>query len=193
MSDQQPYGQPNPYGQANQFYMQQPVAPPAPGIGYLLFSFDGRIRRLHYWLAVLGVTVVFSIIFTALIIMFVSVAGPGGDTGGGAVALATVGGVIIIAMFVLLMWIGLALQVKRWHDLDKAWTWIFIGFIPIVGFFWILAEVGFTDGTQGPNRYGPSPKGFPGLPMYGQQAGYGQQAAYGQQTGYNSPGGYPPQ
>ena len=33
---------------------------------------------------------------------------------------------------------------------------------PLVGAIWTLIEVGFLDGTQGPNKYGPSPKGVTG-------------------------------
>ena len=47
------------------------------------------------------------------------------------------------------MWTGLALQVKRWHDRDKPWTWVFITFIPFVGGVWALVECGFLDGTCG--------------------------------------------
>jgi uncharacterized membrane protein YhaH (DUF805 family) len=66
-------------------------------------------------------------------------------------------------------WIGLALEVKRWHDRDKSWLWIFIAFIPLVGPFWAFIECGFLDGTDGPNRFGPSPKagGAPDLSAYG--------------------------
>ena len=59
-------------------------------------------------------------------------------------------------------WTGFALQIKRWHDRDKSWVWIFINFIPLVGAVWTLIEVGFLDGTPGPNRFGPSPKGITG-------------------------------
>lgn len=68
-------------------------------------------------------------------------------------------GILLVALFAVTLWVGLALQVKRWHDRDKSWFWILIGFIPVVGFFWILIECGFMDGTPGPNRFGPSPKG----------------------------------
>jgi uncharacterized membrane protein YhaH (DUF805 family) len=60
------------------------------------------------------------------------------------------------------IWTGIALQIKRWHDRDKSWVWIFIAFIPLVGAIWALIEVGFLDGTPGPNKYGPSPKGVTG-------------------------------
>jgi uncharacterized membrane protein YhaH (DUF805 family) len=74
-------------------------------------------------------------------------------------------GIAAILEFVLLIpyvWILLALQIKRWHDRDKSWVWIFISLIPLVGPIWALVECGFLDGTPGPNKYGPSPKGVTG-------------------------------
>ena len=62
----------------------------------------------------------------------------------------------------MLLWTALALQIKRWHDRDKSWVWIFISFIPLVGAIWVLVECGFMDGTPGPNKFGPSPKGITG-------------------------------
>jgi uncharacterized membrane protein YhaH (DUF805 family) len=32
--------------------------------------------------------------------------------------------------------------------------------LTIVGALWPLIELGFLDGTQGPNKFGPSPKGI---------------------------------
>ena len=63
-------------------------------------------------------------------------------------------------VLVVALWSGLAVQVKRWHDRDKNGVWVLINLIPIVGSIWALVENGFLDGTQGPNRYGPSPKGI---------------------------------
>lgn len=129
----------------------------------LLFSFDGRIRRLHYWLAAIGIGVAFVIVGAVVGMVFGGAAmmaqGNSGAAGGG---LAIVGTIIYLAAAVVAIWTGLALQVKRWHDRDKSWVWIFINFIPIIGALWTLVECGFLDGTQGPNKYGPSPKGVGG-------------------------------
>lgn len=35
-----------------------------------------------------------------------------------------------------------------------------ITLIPLVGPIWTLVECGLLDGTQGLNKYGPSPKGI---------------------------------
>jgi uncharacterized membrane protein YhaH (DUF805 family) len=56
-------------------------------------------------------------------------------------------------------WALICLEIKRWHDRNKSWEWTFIKCIPVVGNIWALVECGFLNGTQGPNRFGPSPKG----------------------------------
>jgi len=117
----------------------------------VLFSFSGRIRRSTFWLYGLGLGVVLGIIIAVGIML---------ASNGGAMAI--VGSVIAFAAYVVAIWAGLALQVKRWHDRDKAWVWIFIAFIPLVGAIWALVETGFLDGTPGPNKFGPSPKGLTG-------------------------------
>ncbi len=35
----------------------------------------------------------------------------------------------------------------------------FFGLIPLFGWIYLFVVVGCLDGTQGPNRFGPSPKG----------------------------------
>lgn len=140
----------------------------------LLFGFNGRIRRTNYWLGALGAGFASSLIFMVLFFMVggagalaAGAAGGGGEAAQGAGAAAGAGlGIVafllILAYFVVIMWIGLALQIKRWHDRDKSGVWVLIGFIPLVGAIWALIECGFMDGTMGPNRFGPSPKGITG-------------------------------
>ncbi|HEY2708359.1 MAG TPA: DUF805 domain-containing protein [Caulobacteraceae bacterium] len=119
----------------------------------LLFNFNGRIRRSTYWLAALGAGLAYGVVLGLCIaIMAMGRDGP----------LGMVGGLLCLVVYVFLIWTGLALQIKRWHDRDKSWTWIFIAFIPFVGAIWSLVECGFLDGTPGPNKYGPSPKGLTG-------------------------------
>ena len=57
--------------------------------------------------------------------------------------------------------VELALGVKRLHDRDMSGWWTLISFVPFGGFI-LLVILGFLDGTQGPNRFGPSPKGIGG-------------------------------
>ena len=135
----------------------------------ILFSFDGRIRRTHYWLGLIGAGFALGIVAFIVVLIFgggaMMVAQGGGSAGQAAGGgLAIVGFILYLAILVVGVWIGLALQIKRWHDRDKAWPWVFISFIPIVGAFWVLIECGFLDGTMGPNRFGPSPKGVTGPP-----------------------------
>jgi uncharacterized membrane protein YhaH (DUF805 family) len=57
---------------------------------------------------------------------------------------------------------NLAVTIRRLHDLDKSGWFIFLGLIPLVGPI-ILLVFYCTEGTRGPNRFGPDPKGgYPG-------------------------------
>lgn len=120
----------------------------------LLFSFNGRIRRLHYWLGAIGASIAYGLV-AAIGIMVGTTLNHGDGPG-------LVGGLIYLVVVFFAAWTGLALQIKRWHDRDKSWVWIFINFIPLIGALWTLVECGFLDGTPGPNRFGPSPKGIAG-------------------------------
>lgn len=113
----------------------------------LLFSFNGRIRRMHFWLAVLGLGVVSGALLTICLMLM---------RNGGAMTI--VGGIAAFGVLVVTVWAGLAIQIKRWHDRDKSWVWMFISLIPGVGGIWMLVECGILDGAPGANKYGPSPK-----------------------------------
>ncbi|HEY2708358.1 MAG TPA: DUF805 domain-containing protein [Caulobacteraceae bacterium] len=129
----------------------------------MLFGFHGRLRRLHYWLAAFGSSFALS---TALIITFSVLSAVLGFSQGRTAQPVVISVLCLLALvyLVLMFWIGLALQVKRWHDRDKSGVWVLIGFVPLVGPLWSLIECGFLDGTEGPNQFGPSPKGITGPP-----------------------------
>jgi len=67
-----------------------------------------------------------------------------------------VGSLIAAIVYVLLLWIGLAVSVKRCHDRNRTGWFVLLSFIPILN-IWYLIEVGFLKGTTGPNTYGPDP------------------------------------
>jgi uncharacterized membrane protein YhaH (DUF805 family) len=53
---------------------------------------------------------------------------------------------------------GLAVSVRRLHDLDRSGWWILLGLIPLVGII-ILIIWYCQRGTVGVNRFGPDPLG----------------------------------
>jgi len=107
-----------------------------------LFSFEGRINRAKFWL---GVAILYVVPWVLFII---------------AAAVNSSFLWILVSLVVLVMiWPGLAISIKRWHDRDKSGWWILIGFIPLIGPIWALVETGFLEGTPGPNQYGPNPLG----------------------------------
>ena len=53
---------------------------------------------------------------------------------------------------------GLAVAVRRLHDVGKSGWFYFIVLIPLIGAIWLLVLF-FTEGNKGDNEYGPDPKG----------------------------------
>ncbi|MFT3997824.1 MAG: DUF805 domain-containing protein [Asticcacaulis sp.] len=65
-----------------------------------------------------------------------------------------------LALAIPLLWIGLCLMVKRWHDRGRSGWWLLIGLVPVIGQVWTLIECGFLAGQRTGNRFGPSPDGY---------------------------------
>jgi uncharacterized membrane protein YhaH (DUF805 family) len=119
---------------------------PEDDLAWLLFSFEGRLPRKSFWLyGVLGITLAQMFIYFLL-----GIAGVSEALASGVAALAVV-------------WPGLAINVKRWHDRDKPGWWVLINLVPLVGTLWTLIECGLLPGTPGDNRFGPDPKGAAAL------------------------------
>lgn len=106
----------------------------------LYFSSNGRIPRKVYWLASLPL---FALYIVAELLME-------GDASMGAAVLA------LIVLLVLTV-PGFMLGIKRFHDRDKSGWFMLFGFIPVIGPIWLLVELGFLRGSDGPNRFGPDP------------------------------------
>ena len=101
-------------------------------------DFTGRARRKEYWTFVL-VNFLISIILSG-----------GGQAGTGPQILSS-----LFSLFVLIP--SLAVAVRRLHDIGRSGFWLFILFIPIIGFFVILFFL-LQDSEPGSNEYGPNPK-----------------------------------
>ncbi len=105
---------------------------------WLLFSFKGRINRRPYWM--------FNLCIFVAGLMFGLFIEPTKEINN-----------YQLLFMLWILWPSLAVQTKRWHDLNKSALWLLINLIPIAGPLWALIENGFIPGTRGPNRYGPDP------------------------------------
>jgi uncharacterized membrane protein YhaH (DUF805 family) len=108
-------------------------------------EFNGRSRRKEYWLFTLYNIVIFMVLYLA-----------------GLVLLLRSSIYVVFFGLAFLYWLavlvpGLAVCVRRLHDIDKSGWFILISLIPAVGGI-ILIVLLCLDGTPGDNRYGPSPK-----------------------------------
>jgi uncharacterized membrane protein YhaH (DUF805 family) len=119
----------------------------------LLFSFQGRVNRAKFWLVHLVMWVVILVVFAAIF----GSAALSSDPQAALQSVGTIGGLILFVVYVLAIWIGLAVAAKRWHDRNKSAWWILIALVPLVGGLWYLIECGFLKGTTGPNKFGPDP------------------------------------
>ena len=101
-------------------------------------NFSGRARRSEYWyftlfnILIVIALMLLRIIADAFIILYL---------------------IYLVAVFVP----GLAVTVRRMHDVGKSGWFYFIALIPLVGPIWLLVTLA-TEGDRGPNQYGQDPK-----------------------------------
>lgn len=105
-------------------------------------TFSGRATRSEYWWFAL-----FNILVSVALNVVVQAIGPE------SVALSLVAAVVSLGLFLP----GLAVSVRRLHDIDKSGWWLLVGLIPLIGF--ILLLIWFcTKGSVGENRFGFPPQ-----------------------------------
>jgi uncharacterized membrane protein YhaH (DUF805 family) len=133
-----------------------------------LFSLDGRITRTSWWLRfVVPAWLIlqdFAVIagpipdldelrvvvpVWLIVLDYTVIAGPMPD-------LIVAAGALTLTGF--LLWLAIAVSVKRYHDHDRSGWFLLIALIPQLGTFWVLIELGLLRGTRGPNRFGPDPR-----------------------------------
>lgn len=108
-------------------------------------GFSGRARRKEFWMFVL-----FNLLFTIVAILLDNLFGT---------AIEGVGyGLFYILYMLAVLLPGLAVGVRRLHDIGKSGWFLLIAFIPIIGAIWLLVLYA-AEGTAGENQYGPNPKG----------------------------------
>jgi uncharacterized membrane protein YhaH (DUF805 family) len=60
-------------------------------------------------------------------------------------------------LMLVIGWPVLAIQTKRWHDVNKSAWWILVNAAPVLGPLVTLVYCGFLPGTLGSNRFGAQP------------------------------------
>ena len=106
-------------------------------------NFNGRANRSEYWYFSL-----FNLIFVIIASVLDNVLGTA-DLGMGYGPIY-----LLYAMAVLIP--GLAVFVRRMHDVNKSGWYLFIALIPLIGAIWLLVLL-IKEGTIGENQYGPDP------------------------------------
>lgn len=107
-------------------------------------GFSGRARRKEYWMFVL-----FNLIFFVAAAILDNVFG------------TTIKGLpygLFYFLYALAVFIpGLAVAVRRLHDIGKSGWMILISLIPLIGAIWLLVLL-VTDSNSGENEYGANTK-----------------------------------
>jgi len=118
------------------------------------FEFSGRSRRKEYWMFTLFgilVNVALTIVFGRTTYTAMGwYAGVNTQLNGVGDALSGLFGLINFIP-------GIAVMVRRLHDIDRTGWWALLIFVPILGWFALLVFM-CLDGTRGPNSYGSDPK-----------------------------------
>lgn len=99
--------------------------------------FSGRSSRAEYWYSCL---VIFLI---QLVLMFL----------GEIIDFKHLSNIFTILMILP----GIALSVRRLHDVNKSGWMLLLGLIPVVGSIWLLV-LHARKGDEGDNKYGPKPQ-----------------------------------
>lgn len=109
-------------------------------------TFTGRTSRAGFWLYILFYIIIVMIAGVLDMMLF-------GDhyENGGPIA-----GIVGLVHLVP----GLAIGVRRLHDIDRTGWWLLLSFTGI-GLI-VLLIFNILSGTPGPNRYGPDPRSYVG-------------------------------
>ena len=102
-------------------------------------DFSGRARRTEYWMFYLINVVI------GAVLGFVC----------GLIGITAVAYIYSLAVLVP----GIAVGVRRMHDIGKSGWWVLISLIPLIGTIWFIVLT-CQDSMPGNNQWGVNPKGM---------------------------------
>lgn len=114
-------------------------------------DFSGRSRRKEYWMFALFNMLISTSIGVLALALFVAGLS---ETAMLSILYPVIGLASLYGLFAFIP--GLAVTIRRLHDTDRSGWWLLAGFIPLIGAFLLLVFY-ITEGTRGPNRFGPDP------------------------------------
>jgi uncharacterized membrane protein YhaH (DUF805 family) len=118
-------------------------------------NFQGRARRAEYWQFTLINMLIFLPLYGVIIFMvYDSMTSGSGEMSPLVTILGGILGLYALATFLP----GLAVLVRRLHDVNKSGWFILIQLIPLAGPIILLVKL-CTEGDKGTNQYGSDPKG----------------------------------
>lgn len=107
-----------------------------------LFSLRGRAGRMQWWSVTVPLLVAGSVI----------------DALAGLPAAKRVETFVDLAGWafaIVMIWMLVAVSVRRWHDIGRSGWWTLVHAIPVVGAFIAIAMNGFVRGDDARNRFDP--------------------------------------
>lgn len=105
-------------------------------------NFSGRTSRMEYWIFVL-----YNMFFAVFCLILDNLTG---------LAFEGIGiGALYILYATLVLVPGLAIMVRRLHDIGQSGKMVLLAFLPVIGTIWLLVLF-FRAGDEGDNRYGPN-------------------------------------
>lgn len=107
-------------------------------------EFQGRAQRKEYWMFTL-----FNFLAMVLLGIVGALLGGGGEGGLGDVLQGLYGIAVLVP--------GIAVTVRRLHDIGKSGWWGLVALIPLIGSL-ILIYFAVKDSQPETNEYGPNPK-----------------------------------
>ena len=116
----------------------------------LYTQFSGRARRKEYWMFTL-----FNMLIAMILLLIDNALGLSFNYLGNELGM----GYLYWLYFLLTFLPGLAVMVRRLHDVGKSGWMFFIALVPIIGAIWLLVLF-VKDSESGENKYGPNPKGL---------------------------------